>query len=66
MSKNSLTEQQYSNTEIEMNRFKHMINNNGQIPAELKTKKFFERLHKLWGKALHNSLLIARRFCSLQ
>ena len=51
MSKNSLTEQQYSNhTEIVVNRFKHMINNNGQIPAELKTKKFAQRLlPKLWG-----------------
>ena len=51
MSKNSLTEQQYSNhTEIVVNRFKHMINNNGQIPPELKTKKFAQRLlPKKWG-----------------
>ena len=51
LSKHSLTEQQYSkHTDIVVERFKHMIKHNGEIPPELKTKKFAQRLlPKQWG-----------------
>ena len=45
-----LTEQEYSNhSEIVRERFKHMIENDGVIPENLKTKKFAQRLlRKKW------------------
>ena len=47
-----LTEQEYSkHSEIVLERFRHMIKNNGQIPEHLKTKKFAQRLlPKRWDK----------------
>ena len=52
MSKNSLTEQQYSNhSERVREKFSYMIKNNGEIPEKFKTKKFEQRLlPKKWGK----------------
>jgi DNA (cytosine-5)-methyltransferase 1 len=46
-----LTEQEYSNhSELIKNKFKSMINNNGKIPEDMKTKKFAQRLiPKKWG-----------------
>ena len=47
----SLTEQEYSNhSDIVVERFRHMLANNGEIPEHLKTKKFAQRLlPKFWG-----------------
>jgi DNA (cytosine-5)-methyltransferase 1 len=46
-----LTEHQYSkHSEVVIERFSHMISNNGIIPEHLKTKKFAQRLlPKTWG-----------------
>ena len=46
-----LTEHQYSkHSEVVIERFSHMISNNGKIPEHLKTKKFAQRLlPKIWG-----------------
>ena len=46
-----LTDQQYSKHSSRIvERFSHMINNNGEIPNHLKTKKFSQRvLPKKWG-----------------
>ena len=46
-----LTEQEYSkHSDIVVERFSHMIANNGEIPEHLKTKKFAQRLlPKFWG-----------------
>ena len=45
-----LSEQQYSNhSETVVRRFKHMLSHNGEIPQELKTKKFAQRvLPAIW------------------
>ena len=45
-----LTEMEYSNhSEIVKKKFKYMIHNEGQIPHEMKTKKFAQRLiPKIW------------------
>tara|TARA_B100000029_G_scaffold43896_1_gene40587 strand:- start:415 stop:1575 length:1161 start_codon:yes stop_codon:yes gene_type:complete len=45
-----LSEQQYSNhSETVVRRFKHMLSHNGEIPEELKTKKFAQRvLPAIW------------------
>ncbi len=47
-----LTEQKYSkHSDKVVERFTHMINNKGQIPEHLKTKKFAQRLlPRKWGK----------------
>lgn len=48
----SLTEQEYSkHSPIVITRFIHMLENNGSIPANLKTKKFAQRLLPAkWGE----------------
>lgn len=47
-----LTEQEYSNhSDKVIEKFAYMINNNGQIPSHLQTKKFSQRvLPARWGK----------------
>ena len=47
-----LTEMEYSNHSSSIKKkFKHMIENNGEIPVEMKTKKFAQRLiPKKWGE----------------
>lgn len=49
----SVTDQEYSNhSEIIMSKFRHMIKNNSEIPEEMKTKKFSQKvLPKKWGKS---------------
>ena len=46
-----LSEHEYSNhSDVVVERFSHMVRNNGQIPEHLKTKKFAQRLlPKEWG-----------------
>ena len=48
----TLTEQEYSkHSDLVIERFEHMIENNGKIPEHLKTKKFAQRLlPKKWDK----------------